>query len=168
MARWPNLLAAALLALPAPAAAQDGRSSPDEQVLDLYAALCVRNTGAPAGFVPVEWSSVPAELRLLNTYGHAGTFLRGEADGRILYAARTTGPGQDSIAAGEHRCGAAVRGADLDRVARMLTRRFRARAMPMNLGPIRATLFQSEQGVISLSEADDGWIIVRAYDVTFR
>ena len=166
------IIAAFLLAAqPAPllaSAAQDNRASPEAQVLALYDAVCVRSAEAPAGFQPVEWSSFPAALRLLNTYGHAGTFLRGEVDGRILYAASTTGPGRDAIAAGERRCGVAIRGANYSRVVSTLSRQLGVRPMEMNMVGHKVAMLRSPQGVLSVNEGDEGWTIVRAYDVTFR
>jgi hypothetical protein len=166
------IIAAVLLAAqPAPllaSLAQADRASPEAQVLALYDAVCVRSAEAPAGFQPVEWSSFPAALRLLNTYGHEGAFLRGEVDGRVLYAASTTGPGRDAITSGERRCGVAIRGANYSRIVRTLAGQLRVRPMEMNMVGHKVAMLRSPQGVLSVNEADDGWTIVRAYDVTFR
>ncbi|HEV2817251.1 MAG TPA: hypothetical protein VGW40_08555 [Allosphingosinicella sp.] len=161
--------ALALLAAPALAAAQDPPRSADEEILQIYESVCVRGEEAPAGFQPVEWSEFPEALRLMNTYGHEGTFLRREGDGRLVYIARTSGAGHDSVVASERRCGVAIRGASFDRLARAFGRQLRTRPMRMNMIGHQVIMFPaSPLGLLSVNEADEGWIIVRAYDISMR
>jgi len=156
-------------ALALAAAAQDAPArSADAEILSLFDAVCVRGGDAPAGFQPVEWSSFPAELRFMNTYGHGGTFLRAETGGRVVYIARTAGPGHDSLAAGEQRCGVAIRGANFSRLLRAIGDQLRTRPIEISLGGMRNVVFPAEQGALSVSEAEGGWIIVRAYGISMR
>jgi hypothetical protein len=150
------------------AAAQDAPASADAEILHIYDAVCARGEGAPTGFRPVEWSAFPPALRLLNTYGHEGIFLLRDGGGRTVYVARTSGPGRDSIAAAEGRCGVAIRGANFDRVARTLARQLGVRPLEMNMLGHKVVILQSPQGALSVNEAEQGWIIVRAYNVSFR
>lgn len=158
------------LALAAAAAAQDAPRSADAEILELYTAVCVRGEEAPAGFQAVEWSAFPAALRLMNTYGHGGAFLTRDAGGRTLYIARTSGAGQDRIVEAERRCGVAIRGANFDRLTRAFREQLRARPLAsMRIGGHQIVMFPSPpRGVLSVSESDEGWIIVRAYDMSFR
>ena len=157
-------------ALALAAAAQDAPRSADAEILQIYDNVCVRGEEAPAGFQPVEWSTFPAALRLLNTYGHGGTFLRREGEGRIVYIARTSGAGHDSLVASERRCGVAIRGANFDRLARAFGRQLGGRPFgPMNMVGHKVIMFPSSPlGLLSVSEADEGWIIVRVYDMSMR
>lgn len=159
-------LIAAFLALAA--AAQDAPPSADAEILEIYNTVCVRGEEAPAGFRPIEWSAFPPALRLLNTYGHEGLFLLRDGGGRTVYVARTSGPGRDSIAAAEGRCGVAIRGANFDRLARALARQLRVRPLEMSMLGHKVVILQSPQGALSVNEEEQGWIIVRAYNVTFR
>jgi hypothetical protein len=161
-----TILITALLALAA--ATQDAPRSADAEILDIYNAVCVRNENAPAGFRPVEWSTFPPALRLLNTYGHEGNFLLRDAGGRIVYIARTSGAGHDSIVAAERRCGVAIRGANFNRLARAFARQLGVRPLEMNMLGHKVVMLEAPQGLLSINEAEQGWIIVRAYDVSFR
>ena len=159
-----TMLIAAFLAL----AAQDTPASADAEILQLYQAVCVRGEEAPEGFEPVEWSAFPQALRLLNTYGHEGVFRIRESGGRTVYIARTSGAGHDSFVAAERRCGVAIRGANFDRLARTLARQLRVRPLEMSMLGHKVVMLELPQGVLSINEADEGWIIVRAYNVSFR
>ena len=159
-------LITAFLALAA--AAQDAPRSADAEILEIYNAVCVRGEDAPAEFRPVEWSTFPTELRLLNTYGHEGNFLLRDAGGRTVYIARTSGAGRDSIVAAERRCGVAIRGANFNRLARAFARQLGVRPLEMNMLGHKVVMLEAPQGVLSINEAEQGWIIVRAYGVSFR
>ena len=161
-----TILITALLAVSA--AAQDAPRSADAEILQIYNAVCVRGEEAPAGFQPVEWSAFPQALRLMNTYGHEGTFRMRDGGGRTVYIARTTGAGQDSIVAAERRCGVAIRGANFNRLVRAFAQQLRVRPLEMGMLGHKIAMLQSPPGVLSVSEAEEGWIIVRAYDVSFR
>lgn len=159
-------LIAAFLALAA--AAQDVPRSADAEILEIYNSVCVRGEEAPAAFRPVEWSAFPEALRLLNTYGHEGIFLLRDAGGRTVYIARTSGAGRDSLVAAEGRCGVAIRGANFNRLARALAQQLRVRPLEMNMLGHKVVILASPQGALSVNEAEQGWIIVRAYNVSFR
>lgn len=163
-----SILITAALALAA--AAQEAPRSADAEILQIYDSVCVRGGDAPAEFQPVEWNTFPAALRLMNTYGHGGTFLLRDAGGRTVYIARTSGAGRDRFVEAERRCGVAIRGANFDRLVRAVREQLRVRPLAsMRIGGQQIVMFPSSPlGMLSISEADQGWIIVRAYDISLR
>ncbi|HYG29466.1 MAG TPA: hypothetical protein VD887_04545 [Allosphingosinicella sp.] len=161
MAAFPHLFALALAAAqPAPAEAATAARADSAALLELFDRVCLRGEDAPAGFAPVEWSAFPEPLRLLNTYDHAGTFLRSEAP-TLTYVARTRGPAH--MAAGvESRCGAAVRGADTRDVVARLARMTGAQVMPpMATGGMTMTMLMGD-GAFTVYSTEDQWVIVRS------
>lgn len=161
-------LAAAAQEPPASAAPAAPASMTDAALLALFDDVCTRGRDAPAGFRAVEWSSFPEALRFMNTYGHGGTFLRGEEGGRTAYIARTRGEGHLDPGT-ETRCGVAVQGASHDGLVAALGTRLRTRPVgPIVLGGLSNTLFVSDAGAVSVSQADGEWVIVRTFDMTIR
>ncbi|HEX8655110.1 MAG TPA: hypothetical protein VF693_07805 [Allosphingosinicella sp.] len=151
------------LAAAQPAAAEGATAAPAADaamLLDLFDRVCLRGEDAPAGFAPVQWSEFPEPLRLLNTYDHAGTFLRSDAP-TLVYVARTRGPAH--MAQGvESRCGVAARGADTREIVSALARRTGAQVMPpMATGGTTMTMLMGE-GAFTVYSTEDRWVIVRS------
>jgi hypothetical protein len=167
LAKAPIALLLALTAATA-GAARDAPRAADAEILQIYDAVCVRDQGAPDGFQPVEWNAFPDALRLMNTYGHGGIFLHRDSGGRAIYIARTSGAGHDQMVASERRCGVAIRGANFGRLVTAFGQQLRVNPISMRMVGHQVAMFQSPQGVLSVSEAEEGWIIVRAFNMSFR
>ena len=165
MAFASHLTALALAAFQPGTAPEPAPAADTAAVVDLFERVCVRGEQAPAGFETVPWSDFPEPLRLLNTYGHGGTFLRSETPSPT-YVAKTEG--ESHMAAGrEMRCGVAIRGADAPAIVARLAERTRARAMrPMEMGGTSMTMLMGDRAAYTVYRVEDGWVIVRSLEMT--
>jgi len=162
MAASSYLVAIALAAVqPDPAEAAVASSADTAALIDLFERVCLTNGDAPAGFAAAQWSDFPAPLRLMNTYGHGGTFLRSEMPSPT-YIARTEGSGH--MAPGlETRCGVAARGVDVSRILSHLAERTGARpgAAPAAMGDVSMHMLIGDRHAVTVYETQDNWVIVR-------
>ena len=131
-------------------------------LLFLFDRVCVRREEAPAGFTAAQWSDFPEALRLMNTYGHGGTFLRSEIPS-LTYIARTQG-GAHFGPGIETRCGIAGRAFDSDVsiiVSRLAERASVRPAPPVETNGLSMYMLIGDRDAITVYHTEDGWVILR-------
>ena len=133
-------------------------------LLDLFERVCLRSEAPPAGFARTQWSDFPAPLQLMNTYGHEGTFLRGETPA-LTYVASTRGSAH--LGPGlETRCGVAARGADVSRIVSHLAERAGAQAVPpVEMDGVSMSMLIGNRGAFTVYETQDNGVIVRSLGI---
>jgi hypothetical protein len=153
--------AAAQPAAVPPAAQAPAPPGDTAALIDLFERVCLANGDAPTGFAAVQWSDFPEPLRLMNTYGHGGTFLRSETPS-LIYIARTEGSGHMTPGI-ETRCGVAARGVDLSQIVSHLAERTGARpnAAPVSLGDVSMHMLIGDRYAVTIYGTQDNWVIVR-------
>jgi hypothetical protein len=168
------LLGALLLATAQPAAADAQASTPPaaapaaaadaDSIFVIFESVCLSYGETPAGFEAAAWSDFPPAVRLLNTYGHSGTFFR-RADPET-WMTRTSGEGH-MMPGMETRCGIAARGIEKAAIVDRLRKRARAEES-RQIGGGAMTLIVGPGGIFDVTEADDGWVIVRTMEILIR
>lgn len=150
-------LAALLLAAAQPA--PDPLAYADE-VMEVFESVCLKGGKAPAGFETTAWSEFPEPLKLMNTYDHAGTFLR--RSDRSMYIAETRGPGH-MMPGIETRCGVAAQGIDKAAIVDRLTKLAQADKSPeVTMGEMKMTMIFGKGGAFTVYDSEDRWVIVRS------
>ena len=147
----------------APASAPPAAAADAESLMGIFESLCLSNGSVPAGFEAAAWSDFPEPLRLMNTYGHGGTFYR--RSDPAIYIARTEGPGH--LAPGvETRCGVAARGIETSGIVERLKARAQAdKAADLGMGPIKTTMIFGKGGAFTVTRVEDDWVIVRSMGI---
>jgi hypothetical protein len=146
---------------PASQATPSAASVVDGPFLAAFVGTCMENGSPPAGFEPSAWSDFPEALRLMNTYNHGGTFLRGSIADRTAYVARTRGEAHLNPGI-ETRCGIALQGASYDHLVTALAARLGVEPVdPIEVNGVRSTMLVSRAGMVTVTSTTDDWIILR-------
>lgn len=168
MAVSPHLVALLLAALQppaadAPASAAASPAVDADSLMGIFEGLCLSNGSVPAGFEAAAWSDFPEPLRLMNTYGHGGTFFR--RPDPATYIARTEGPGH--MAPGvETRCGVAARKIETDGIVKRLKEVAQAeKVMDLGMGAMKTTMIVGKGGAFTVTRVEDDWVIVRSMGI---
>jgi hypothetical protein len=164
----PPLLVALLLAALEPAADAPARAAAvdAEALMATFEDVCLSNVSVPTGFETAAWSDFPEPLRLMNTYGHDGTFFR--RPDPATYIARTEGPGHMTPGV-ETRCSVAARGIETAGIVKRLKARARAKkVMDLGTGATTTTMIVGQGGAFTVARAEDDWVIVRSMTILIQ
>ena len=158
-----SILAVLSLAAAQPAPAEAAPAVDSDALFQLFERFCLSRGEAPPGFEAVAWSEFPEGLRLMNTYGHAGTFLRSAAPAAI-YVAQTRGAAHMNPGI-EMRCGVAAQGVNTAPIIERLAAHTRSTpAPPVEMDGTSMTILIGNGGAFTVYRAGD-WAIVRSMDM---
>ena len=135
-----------------------------EAVFAMFESVCFSGGELPAGFETAVWTDFPAAVRLLNTYGSPGTFSR-RPEPETWFA--RTQAGAHMMPGIETKCGIAVRSLDKAAVVERLVRHAEADTTS-EIGGGAMTLIIGKKGVFDVTQAEDGWLIVRTTEILIR
>ena len=135
-----------------------------EAVYAIFESACLSGGELPAGFTAAAWSDFPTAVRLLNTYGSPGTFSR-RSEPETWFA--RTRAGAHMMTGIETKCGVAVRSLDKAAVVERLVRHAEAE-QTSEIGGGAMTLIIGKKGVFDVTQAEDGWLIVRTTEILIR
>lgn len=161
---------ALLIACAQPAAAAEPQASAPVQAVDpeavyaMFESVCLSGNELPAGFETAAWSDFPSAVRLLNTYGSPGTFSRRAEPETWFARTRAEGHMMPGI---ETKCGIAARGLEKAAMVERLVRRAEA-DRTSEVGGGAMTLIIGRKGVFDVTQAEDGWLIVRTTEILIR